>query len=272
MNGKTHLLAALLLSALAACTTSTPSSTCADFCGTGNVCVDGSCVPLACTPSCGPGTACQMGSVRHRRRPDLHRDLPGCSSCDTSGATPAWVGQCGAGTACQAGSDSCVPLACTPSCGPGTACQMGQCVTVAALTCTATYPGCSSCDTSGATPTWRGLCGTGTTCDATADRCVQVTGTLHATLTQPGLPLAGPFASGYAVTAACVQCHAGAADNHGVRPLDVGRSHSPPGVNHRPRHPGEPGQHREGQPHQQLLRGRPVEREALRPVPRRLRR
>ena len=212
MNGKTHLLAALLLSALAACTTSTPSSTCADFCGTGNVCVDGSCVPLACTPSCGPGTACQNGQCVTVAALTCTATYPGCSSCDTSGATPAWVGQCGAGTACQAGSDSCVPLACTPSCGPGTACQMGQCVTVAALTCTATYPGCSSCDTSGATPTWRGLCGTGTTCDATADRCVQVTGTLHATLTQPGLPLAGPFASGYAVTAACVQCHAGAAE------------------------------------------------------------
>ncbi len=187
MNGKTTLLAALLLSALAACTSSTPSATCADFCGAGNVCVDGSCVRVACTEA-----------------------YPGCSSCDTSGATPAWVGQCGAGTACEAASDTCVPLACEPACGPGTACQMGQCVAVAALTCTAPYPGCSSCDTSGATPAWKGLCGTGTTCDAASDHCVQVTATLHATLAQPGLPLAGPFATGYEVTAACLQCHPGA--------------------------------------------------------------
>ena len=39
-------------------------------------------------------------------------------------------------------------------------------------------------------------------------QCVQVTGTLHATLGVPGFPLAGPFPNGYSVTAACVSCHA----------------------------------------------------------------
>jgi hypothetical protein len=146
LNAKTQLLAALLLSGLAACTSSS-SSTCADFCGAGNTCVDGSCVPLACDPACGPGTACQMG----------------------------------------------------------------QCVAVAAVTCTETYPGCSSCDTSGETPAWVGLCGSGTTCDAASDRCVPVPATIHSSFTQPGLPLAGPFATGYAVTAACLKCHATAA-------------------------------------------------------------
>ncbi|MGA8892020.1 MAG: hypothetical protein WB493_10655 [Anaeromyxobacteraceae bacterium] len=209
MNRTTTLLAALLLTGLAACSTS--SKTCADFCGAGNVCVDGSCVPLACSPTCGAGSACQNGQCVPVAAITCTETYPGCSSCDTSSPNPAWVGQCGAGTACQASSDTCVPLACEPACGAGTACQMGQCVPVAALTCTATYPGCSSCDTSGATPAWKGLCGANTTCDAASDRCVPAARTLHATLGDPGFPLAGPFPNAYSVTAACVKCHAAAA-------------------------------------------------------------
>jgi hypothetical protein len=147
------------------------------------------------------------------------------SACTSSTPQLTCSDFCGAGNVCLNG--SCVPLTCTPACGPGTACQNGQCVQVQALTCTATYPGCASCDTSSPNPVWVGQCGTGTTCDAATDtckpltctpacgigfacqngQCVQVTGTVHATMALPGFPLAGPFASGYAVTAACLKCH-----------------------------------------------------------------
>ncbi len=202
------LLAALLAAALSAC--SSAEKKCADFCGAGNTCdASGQCVPLACTPACGAGTACQMGQCVAVQAVTCQAAYPGCAACDTTGATPTWVGQCGAGTACGAG-DACVPLACTPACGPGTACQMGQCVAVQAVTCQAAYPGCASCDTSGATPAWVGQCGAGTTCNASNDTCVS-TATFHATLGAPGGQLHGPFASGYAVTARCVSCHPGPA-------------------------------------------------------------
>jgi hypothetical protein len=116
---------------------------------------------------------------------------------------------CGDGNVCV--NDTCVPLACTPACGPGTACQMGTCVAVQALTCTEAYPGCSACDTSGAAPAWVGLCGTRTSCDATSDTCIPVTLSLHEAFAQPGLPLEGPFASGYQATQACLTCHVQAA-------------------------------------------------------------
>ena len=206
---KRHLiLAALLAASLTACSS---DKNCQDFCGAGNVCdASGQCVPLQCTPACGAGTACQMGACVPVQAVSCTEAYPGCASCDTSGTTPAWVGQCGAGTTCAAANDSCVPLACEPACGPGTACQMGACVAVEAVTCTAAYPGCSACNTAGATPTWVGLCGANTACDTASDRCVSVA-TVHVALGQPGEPLAGPFTSGYQVTAACIGCHPAAA-------------------------------------------------------------
>lgn len=126
--------------------------------------------------------------------------LTACSS----GSDKTCQDFCGAGNTCSAG--QCVPLQCTPSCGAGTACQMGQCVAVAAVTCTAAYPGCAACDTTGATPVWVPQCGAGTSCSAPTDTCVS-TSTLHASLGQPGGPLHGPFTNGYSVTAACVGCH-----------------------------------------------------------------
>lgn len=112
---------------------------------------------------------------------------------------------CGAGSTCNDAGD-CVPLACAPACGPGTACEMGACVPVAAVSCAASYPGCAACDTTLATPTWIGQCGAGTTCEAASDACIS-TATLHASLGESGGPLAGPFPSGYSVTAACATCH-----------------------------------------------------------------
>ncbi len=182
--------------------------TCSDFCGTGNVCdATGRCVPLACTPACGPGTACEMGACVTVAAVRCTATYPGCAACDTSTAAATWVGQCGGGTTCNGATDTCVPLACTPACGPGTACQMGACVAVQAITCTSPYPGCAACDLTGATPRWVAQCARGTTCNASTDSCLS-TATLHASLGAPGGPLHGPFASGYAVTAACVTCHA----------------------------------------------------------------
>ncbi len=208
MNAIRLTLVAAALSALVACS-STTEKTCADFCGAGNVCSDGQCVPLACSPACGAGTACQMGQCVPVQAVTCAEAYPGCAACDTSAATPAWVGQCGAGTTCGAG-DACVPLACSPTCGAGTACQMGECVPVQAITCADPYPGCAACDTSGATPAWVGQCGAGTTCSAGTDACVS-TATLHASFGAVGGPLRGPFANGYAVTAQCVGCHPAAA-------------------------------------------------------------
>ncbi len=165
-NGTLSLAVALLALALSACTSSStaePAKTCADFCGAGNVCVNGSCVPLACTPACGPGTACQNGQCVQVQALSCATTYPGCSACDTSPATPAWVGLCGSGTQCDAASDRCVPVTCTPACGAGFACQGGTCVPSASY--------------------------------------------VHASMTQAGLPLAGPFPTGYSVTAACVKCH-----------------------------------------------------------------
>ncbi len=198
MKNSLLLPAALLIAALTACSDSTPQKTCADFCGAGNTCnAVGQCVPLACEPACGAGTACQMGECVAVQAVTCADAYPGCAACDTTAATPAWVGQCGAGTTCSAETDACVPTPCSPACGAGTACQNGACVPVDAVTCTEAYPGCASCIVSGQTAAWQGLCGTGTTCNPGSDRCEPIVATLHATLTQPGFPLAGPFTSCY---------------------------------------------------------------------------
>lgn len=130
--------------------------------------------------------------------------LAGCSSTEKKCAD-----FCGTGNVCN-DAGQCVPLACTPACGAGTACQMGACVSVQAVTCAGAYPGCSACDTTPATPAWVGLCGAHTACDPTSDRCVSVA-TVHQALGGVGEPLAGPFTTGYEVTARCVSCHPAAA-------------------------------------------------------------
>ena len=188
MRMKITLLAALIATTLGGC--STEEKTCADFCGEGNVCSGGECVPLACTPACGPGTACQMGA----------------------------------------------------------------CVAVEAVSCAAAYPGCSACDTTLATPAWVDLCGAGTTCETAGDACIS-TATLHASLGEPGGALHGPFPSGYAVTAACVGCHPESAtevmaSQHWTWAGPTPRSR----LRRRPHHPRQPGDHRQGEPRQQLLR------------------
>jgi hypothetical protein len=68
------------------------------------------------------------------------------------------------------------------------------------------------CDTSGQDPVCVKLCGDGATCDEQTKSCVSI-GNYHAVLGQPGRPLHGPFANGYAVTKQCVSCHPKAAED-----------------------------------------------------------
>jgi hypothetical protein len=106
LNGTRTLIAAALLSLLGACA---DEKTCADFCGDGNVCnSSGACVPLACSPACGAGTACEMGACVPVAAISCAATYPGCAACDTTVATPTWVAQCGSGTTCDASSDTCV--------------------------------------------------------------------------------------------------------------------------------------------------------------------
>lgn len=108
MTGKSLRQAAVAaaLAALAAC--SSTDKQCADFCGTGNACVDGTCVPIACSPACGAGTACQMGQCVAVAAVTCSGTAGACQVCDTSRATPAWVGVCGPGSVCDAGTNTCV--------------------------------------------------------------------------------------------------------------------------------------------------------------------
>ena len=89
-----NTLLAAAVAALAACSSS--DKTCADFCGAGSTCSGDQCVPLACAPACGAGTACQMGACVPVQAVTCAAPYSGCAACDTTGATPAWVGQCGA--------------------------------------------------------------------------------------------------------------------------------------------------------------------------------
>jgi hypothetical protein len=109
LNTKITLLSALLVAGLGACTS---EKKCADFCGDGSVCnASGDCVPLACTPACGAGTACEMGACVPVAAITCAAAYPGCASCNTALATPAWVDQCGSGTTCEASTDTCISTA-----------------------------------------------------------------------------------------------------------------------------------------------------------------
>lgn len=202
------LALALVAFGLTGCPTQEPAKTCTDFCGTGAVCVNGVCQPLACDPVCGPGTACENGSCVAVAAVACSPACAPCQACDTTGAAPVCVDTCGVGTSCDAQANRCVPLACTPACGPGTACQSGQCVPVQAVQCSPACGPCEVCNTAAATPTCVNLCGAESTCDADSRQCVSKE-QYHQTLAA----LRGPFASGYEVTARCVSCHQKQADD-----------------------------------------------------------
>lgn len=180
--------------------------TCSDFCGAGAACVSGQCTPLKCEPACGAGMACENGSCRAVPAITCSPACGPCDTCDSTGTTPTCVNMCGAGTTCNASTRRCEPLRCDPACGAGTACQNGQCVPVPAVACSPACGPCQTCNTMGASPVCVDTCGPGSACDSARNVCIS-TAEFHANAPQ----LKGPFASGYAVTAACVGCHQQAA-------------------------------------------------------------
>jgi hypothetical protein len=182
-----HLLALLALAVGAgACSDESSSDACDPACNADacEVCTaDGT-----CASACAAGTVCEQGACVAVEAPTCTPACGPCQTCDTTGATPVCADNCGAELECQDG--VCVApieITCAPACGP-----------------------CEMCDTSGATPTCRSVCGDGATCDAASGACVGVSA-LHQQLGAPGGPLHGPFATPYAVTAACLGCHASAA-------------------------------------------------------------
>jgi hypothetical protein len=107
---------------------------------------------------------------------------------------------CGAGAACVGG--SCVAYEpCGEPCADGQACQDGACVATLASACGGSCTGADQiCVTSGEAAACVAVCGAGQTWDPVARECRL--SDLHAAY------LDKPFASGYAVTAECVKCHA----------------------------------------------------------------
>ncbi|MEZ4222909.1 MAG: hypothetical protein R3B13_18345 [Polyangiaceae bacterium] len=203
MNAKNILLFSVIAAAIAAgCSDGESDASCADFCGPGATCVDGSCVPLACDPACQPGMACENGSCVPIGDVSCDPACGPCQSCDSTGTTPQCKDLCGTGSQCDTTANQCLPIACDPACGPGTACENGTCKPVEAISCKPACGACETCDTAGATPECKKVCGSGTTCDAALNACI-TTEKFHAQAPE----LAGPFATGYEVTKACVGCH-----------------------------------------------------------------
>lgn len=202
-----------------------PASTLA--CGEGTFESGGKCVPLKCEPACGAGKACEMGKCVAVAMLSCQPACAPCQTCDTSKEAAVCVDTCGANAKCDtdkklciADIDSlcgagtvkldgkCVPIKCEPTCGPGTACEMGKCVPVQAISCSPACGPCEACNTAQPVPQCVKLCGKNSVCDTAAKQCVSVTD-LHRNAPE----LAGPFKSGYEVSAKCVGCHAKQADD-----------------------------------------------------------
>ncbi len=196
-----------LLASLPACDA---EKTCPDFCGAGSTCLDGMCQPLACSPTCGPSSACQMGKCVAVEAVSCKPACGPCQACDTSSATPACKDLCGVDASCDSakgqcvakstlacGPDTqevagkcvakvtlacgdgtfesggkCVPTKCEPACSPGKACEMGKCVAVAQLSCQPACAPCQTCDTSKEAAVCVDTCGANAKCDATKKLCV----------------------------------------------------------------------------------------------------
>lgn len=193
------------------CDTSLTEPACVALCAESAVCNAGKCeappAPATCEPACGE-----------------------CEVCDTAGAAPTCTSLCADTAVCNAGKcEPPPPVTCDPACGPcqtcdisgavpvcadncaaDLLCQDGECVAPPAIVCDPACGACEMCDTTGAAPACVKLCGTGATCDTSSNACVAV-GDFHELLGAPGKPLHGPFANGYAVSAACVSCHPTAA-------------------------------------------------------------
>ncbi|MCA9545817.1 MAG: tetrathionate reductase family octaheme c-type cytochrome [Myxococcales bacterium] len=184
-----------------ACDTSGDAPACIDLCGAGAECQDGLCVPSAppaacdpacgaceacdtsgenpvCVPLCGDGAQCTDGVCTPIPAPTCDPGCSPCQRCDVSGETPVCVDNCGDGLECAEGVCQAVPEVCDPECGPCQRCIGGA--------CESTCGGSEVCI--------EGVC---------------VRDSVHAGMEA----LAGPFATGPAVTAACLNCHQEQADH-----------------------------------------------------------
>ncbi len=134
-----------------------------------------------CVSACGPGLACESGQCMAPGQTSCEPGCGPCQACDISGSEPVCVDVCADGTECRAGAcvptDTQVATACEPACGA-----------------------CETCDVSGADPVCVAKCDADEAC---TDEGVCVRAASHAQFTG----LAGPFATGPDVTAACVECH-----------------------------------------------------------------
>ena len=194
------VLMGLALTGLAgACNdTETEPTTCTPACDAGYDCVGGECVAIACDPACGAGFECELGQ------------------CVAIACDPA----CGAGFECELG--QCVEKVCDPACDEGYECQLGECVEKGCdPACEAgSYCHLGACVENVCEPACLGgyACVEGQCealpCDpacAGDDLCVEgVCLGVNVAHRSNGM-LTGPFATGAAVTAACLSCHGDAA-------------------------------------------------------------
>lgn len=112
---------------------------------------------------------------------------------------------CGSGSACVSG--TCIAVEqCSPTCGAGEICQGtgagASCVALLSSACTAGCAAGQVCLTDGVAAQCTDVCGSDSTFDSLTGTCVPVS-EFHAT----SAALAGPFTSGYQVSAACTGCH-----------------------------------------------------------------
>lgn len=212
--------------------TSTPPPSCAPVCGPCQTCDTSGATPT-CVENCGPDLQCQDEKCIAPATQKCDPACGACQMCDTSGATPTCVDICASGTSCENG--KCVSPAvseCEPACGDcqrcdtseptpkcvnlcadGLQCKDKQCVAFDA--CAGACSSCERCETKYGVPICVDACKLGS-CDSTKNVCVP--DAVGPTFDHSKLPeLAGPFttdiAGGKAVTAACISCHAKAAND-----------------------------------------------------------
>jgi hypothetical protein len=145
--------------------------------------------------------------------------LSGCSDDDEKQCEDF----CGTGAACVGGACAAV-ASCSPTCSTGQACQDGACVATLASACTGGCAADQICVTSGSAASCVAVCGDGQAWNSTTSTCMATSAYCGAGLTwdatinecrlASGASIHAAYfdgktlASGPAVTAECVKCHA----------------------------------------------------------------
>ena len=220
-----------------ACVDIVRTATCDPACGAGQACADGACVDLmtACEPACEADEVCAADGSCAALAITCEPACDAGQACAADGAcvdlAVACDPACADDQACAA-DGACVDLAlpCEPACGDEQACTMdGACVDLAIPCdpacadgevctgdgmCVAAMTPCDPACADGEVCTGDGMCVAAMIpCDpacADGEACVHgvcVVEGMHTGMTK----LAGPFAEGPDVTAACMECHSEAA-------------------------------------------------------------